>query len=121
MRTVVVVAPAAASIWQRNATVEASHSGPPNGALRGALTEYRLLAISALAVQAAVWIDKVVVWISRGAAEASTLASATALAWFTVVPAFAWIYVQVETVFYQRSADRHISIFELRHGPSQST
>jgi uncharacterized membrane protein len=70
------------------------------GALRGALSDYRLLALSAVAVQMAVWIDKIVVWASRGAAEASMLASATALAWFTVIPAFAWIYVRVETTFY---------------------
>ena len=25
-----------------------------------------------------------------------------ALAWFSVIPAFAWIYVQIETVFYRR-------------------
>src|SRR4029453_15472881 len=25
-----------------------------------------------------------------------------AVAWFSVIPAFAWIYVQVETAFYQR-------------------
>ena len=75
-------------------------SAVPAGALRGALREYRLLAISAVAVQAAVWIDKVVVWLTRGGEQASMLASATALAWFTVVPAFAWIYVQVETAFY---------------------
>lgn len=70
------------------------------GALRSAAREYRLLALSAVAVQAAVWIDKVVVYAINGSADASLLASATALAWFTVVPAFAWIYVQVETAFY---------------------
>ena len=70
------------------------------GALRGAAREYRLLALSAVAVQAAVWIDKLVVYAMSGSAQASLLASATALAWFTVVPAFAWIYVQVETAFY---------------------
>lgn len=81
-------------------SLPASESTVPRGALRGALREYRLLAISAVAVQAAVWIDKVVVWCLRGPKEASTLASATALAWFTVIPAFAWIYVQIETAFY---------------------
>lgn len=81
-------------------SLPASESTVPRGALRGALREYRLLAISAVAVQAAVWIDKVVVWCVRGPGEASTLASATALAWFTVIPAFAWIYVQIETAFY---------------------
>lgn len=81
-------------------SLPASESPVERGALRGALSDYRLLAMSAVAVQMAVWIDKIVVWASRGAAEASLLASATALAWFTVIPAFAWIYVQVETTFY---------------------
>ena len=82
-------------------SLPSSESPVPRGALRGALGEYQLLAISAVAVQAAVWIDKIVVWLSQGVTQASTLASATALAWFTVIPAFAWIYVQVETSFYK--------------------
>ncbi len=81
-------------------SLPAAESDVPRGALRAALSEYRLLAVSAVAVQAAVWIDKIVVWIVDGTAAASALASATALAWFTVVPAFAWIYVRVETSFY---------------------
>jgi polysaccharide biosynthesis protein PelG len=81
-------------------SLPSAESAVPRGALRGALREYHLLAISAVAVQAAVWIDKIVVWITSGSAAASSLASATALAWFTVVPAFAWIYVRVETSFY---------------------
>jgi uncharacterized membrane protein len=73
----------------------------PPGALRRAFRDYRVLAVSALLVQAAVWIDKVCTWLLRGAQDASALASASALAWFAVIPAFAWIYVQVETSFYR--------------------
>lgn len=82
-------------------SLPAVESDVPSGALRSALREYKLLAISAVAVQAAVWIDKVVVWLLHGTHQVSALASATALAWFAVIPAFAWIYLQVETSFYK--------------------
>lgn len=79
-----------------------AHEAPvPAGALRGAFHEYKLLALSALAVHAAVWIDKLCTWAFYGAAEARTLSTASALSWFAVIPAFAWIYVQVETAFYR--------------------
>jgi len=76
-------------------------SPAPPGALRGAFHEYRVLAASALLVHAAVWVDKVITWLIRGPDAARTLASASALAWFAVIPAFAWIYIQVETSFYR--------------------
>ena len=71
------------------------------GALRGAFREYKLLAASALFVHAAVWIDKVCTWLLVGPDAARLLASASALAWFAVIPAFAWIYIRVETSFYR--------------------
>lgn len=73
----------------------------PSGALRGAFREYRLLAASALLVHAAVWIDKLCTWLLAGAGPARMLASASALVWFAVIPAFAWIYIHVETAFYR--------------------
>jgi uncharacterized membrane protein len=73
----------------------------PAGALRHAFREYRLLALSAFAVYAAVWIDKIVTFALHGGAAATTLASAAAFAWFAVIPAFAWIYLQVETTFFR--------------------
>ena len=79
----------------------AQESPAPPGALRGAFHEYRVLAASALLVHAAVWVDKVITWLIRGPDAARTLASASALAWFAVIPAFAWIYIQVETSFYR--------------------
>ncbi len=82
-------------------SLPSEESEVPRGALRGAFREYKLLAISAIAVQAAVWIDKVIVWALQGSHHVSALSSATALAWFAVIPAFAWIYLQVETSFYR--------------------
>lgn len=86
-------------------SLPSEESAVPRGALRGALREYKLLAISAVAVQAAVWIDKMIVWALQGSQHVSALSSATALAWFAVIPAFAWIYLGVETSFYR--AFRH--------------
>ena len=42
------------------------------------------------------------VWLLADRETASLYSAITAIAWFTVVPAFGWIYVQIETVFYQR-------------------
>ena len=49
-----------------------------------------------------IWIDKVVVYIVMGHTAAALYAAVSALAWFSVIPAFGWIYVQIETVFYRR-------------------
>ena len=38
----------------------------------------------------------------EGGDVAAFYAAIAAVAWFSVIPAFAWIYVQVETAFYQR-------------------
>ena len=37
-----------------------------------------------------------------GHTAAALYAAVSALAWFSVIPAFGWIYVQIETVFYRR-------------------
>lgn len=67
-----------------------------------AFSEYRLLAISAFAYYLSIWADKVLVWIFLGRDVASPYAAAAAIAWFSVIPAFGWIYVQIETAFYRR-------------------
>jgi polysaccharide biosynthesis protein PelG len=67
-----------------------------------AFTEYRILALSALAYYLSIWADKVVVYLVMGGDAAAFYAAIAALAWFSVIPAFAWIYVQVETTFYKR-------------------
>jgi uncharacterized membrane protein len=67
-----------------------------------AFVEYKLLAWSAFAYYVSIWADKIVVFVVRGADAAAFYAAIAAVAWFSVIPAFAWIYVQVETAFYQR-------------------
>jgi polysaccharide biosynthesis protein PelG len=67
-----------------------------------AFVEYRLLAVSAFAYYVSIWADKIVVYIVKGGDAAAFYAAIAAVAWFSVIPAFAWIYVQVETAFYQR-------------------
>jgi uncharacterized membrane protein len=67
-----------------------------------AFSEYRLLALSALAYYVSIWADKLVVYLVQGGTAAAFYAAIAAVAWFSVIPAFAWIYVQVETAFYQR-------------------
>jgi uncharacterized membrane protein len=67
-----------------------------------AFREYRVLAAAAFAFHLSVWADKVVIWLLAGQAQAGTYASAAALAWFSMIPAFAWIYIEVETAFYRK-------------------
>ena len=66
-----------------------------------ALGGYRMLPLAAFAIHGGIWIDKLVVYLQSGGAAAQYAALA-AFAWFTVVPTFAYVYVQVETGFYQR-------------------
>ena len=100
-------------------SLPAEEARVPRGSLRRAFREYRLLALSALAIYAAVWIDKLATFALRGSAAATLLASAAALAWFTLIPAFAWIYLQVETRFFRafrgffRGIDQGASLDEL--------
>ncbi len=79
---------------------------PPGGdesaRLLPAFSEYKLLAASALAYYLSIWIDKVVVYLVMGHTAAALYAAVSALAWFSVIPAFGWIYVQIETTFYRR-------------------
>jgi uncharacterized membrane protein len=67
-----------------------------------AFVEYKVLALSAFAYYVSIWADKVVVYVVKGGDAAAFYAAIAAVAWFSVIPAFAWIYVQVETAFYQR-------------------
>ncbi len=70
--------------------------------LAPAFREYRLLALSALAYYVSIWADKIVVYLVQGGTAATFYAAIAAVAWFSVIPAFAWIYVQIETSFYRR-------------------
>lgn len=67
-----------------------------------AFAEYWLLALSSLIYYLSIWTDKVLVWALAGRDAASLYSAISAIAWFSVIPTFGWIYVQIETVFYQR-------------------
>jgi uncharacterized membrane protein len=67
-----------------------------------AFGEYALLALSSLVYYVSIWTDKAVLWALAGSGEASLYSGVSAIAWFSVVPTFGWIYVQIETVFYRR-------------------
>jgi uncharacterized membrane protein len=75
-----------------------------------AFVEYRLLAISAFAYYISIWADKIVVYLVKGGDTAAFYAAIAAVAWFSVIPAFAWIYVQVETAFYQRFRNFYVEL-----------
>jgi uncharacterized membrane protein len=77
----------------------------PGTRLWPAFREYRLLAASAFAFHLAAWADKLMIWLLAGSAQAVIYTSAAALAWFSVIPAFAWLYVEVETAFYRKFRD----------------
>lgn len=91
----------------------------PGHLVRRAFREYGLLACSAFAIHAAVWIDKLATLALRGGHVAATLTHVASLAWFSLIPTFAWTYVQVETTFYRvfcryfRSIERGASLREL--------
>ncbi len=73
----------------------------PRPLVRRAFRDYRLLACSAFAIHAAVWVDKLATLGLRGGTEAARLTNVSALAWFSLIPTFAWTYVHVETAFYR--------------------
>jgi uncharacterized membrane protein len=86
--------------------------------IRPAFREYWLLAAAALAFHAGLWIDKVVVFVLAGTQVASTYAATAAVAWLSVVPACAYLFVCVETVFARRFHDYYDA---LQTGASLST
>ena len=69
--------------------------------ISSALSDYRLLGASALALQLGIWIDKLVIYFLHGATFASAYAAMAALAWLTVVPTSAYLFLLVETSFYR--------------------
>lgn len=72
-----------------------------DASLAPSLSQYRLLGLSALVLQGGIWIDKLVVYFLDGRSTASAYAACAALAWLCVVPASAYLFVQVETTFYR--------------------
>ena len=64
--------------------------------------EYVTLAIAALAFNAGLWVDKLVVLVIGGGDLASQYAALAAVAWLSIVPACAYLFVVVETSFHRR-------------------
>ncbi len=67
-----------------------------------AYRQYWMLAVAAFAFHAGLWIDKLLVRVMAGGEVASTYAAAAAVAWLTVIPACAYVFVKVETTFHRR-------------------
>jgi uncharacterized membrane protein len=67
-----------------------------------AFRSYWLLGAAAFAFNAGIWVDKLMVYIVGGGPVASTYAATAAVAWLSVVPACAQLFVAVETVFERR-------------------
>lgn len=67
-----------------------------------AFATYWMLAVAALAFHAGIWIDKLVVYLLAGGRVAAIYAATAALAWLSVVPACAYLFVTVETAFERR-------------------
>jgi uncharacterized membrane protein len=94
----------------------------PGHLVRRAFRDYCLLACSAFAIHAAVWVDKLATLALRDGDVAATLTHVSSLAWFSLIPTFAWTYVQVETAFYRvfcryfRSIERGASLRDLEIG-----
>ncbi len=76
---------------------EDEHAG-----ILSAFREYWLLAAAALAFHAGLWVDKLVVYVRADGALASLYSAMAAIAWLSVVPACAYLFVTVETVFHRR-------------------
>jgi uncharacterized membrane protein len=76
-----------------------------------AFRDYWLLAVTSFAFHAGLWVDKLAIWIVAGGAAAGAYAAAAALAWLSVVPACAFLFVKVETVF----SDRYQAFYTSLH------
>lgn len=75
-----------------------------------AFGEYWLLAVAAFAFHAGLWVDKVVVYLLAGPGVAPMYASTAAVAWLSVVPACAYLFVVIETVFHRRFKDYYAAL-----------
>ncbi|MBZ0232342.1 MAG: exopolysaccharide Pel transporter PelG [Deltaproteobacteria bacterium] len=66
-----------------------------------AFREYWMLAAAAFCFHAGLWIDKVILYVT-GVAGAPIYAACAAVAWLTVIPAAAFLFVTIETTFHRR-------------------
>jgi uncharacterized membrane protein len=69
--------------------------------LGNAFREYWMLAAAAFCFHAGLWVDKVILDVT-GAEAAPIYAACAAIAWLTVIPAAAFLFVNIETVFHRR-------------------
>ena len=67
-----------------------------------AIREYWLLAAAAIVFNAGIWIDKLVVYLMSDGDIASVYAAIAAVAWLSVIPACAYLFIQIETGFYSK-------------------
>ena len=67
-----------------------------------AFVTYWLLAAAAFAFNAGLWVDKITVYFLAGGDAAANYAAGAAVAWLSVVPAFAFLFVAIETTFHRR-------------------
>jgi len=59
-----------------------------------------LLGLAALLLQAGIWVDKLIIYLQHGSGVASVYAALAALAWLSVIPTCGYLFLQVETRFY---------------------
>jgi uncharacterized membrane protein len=67
-----------------------------------AFRNYWMLAAAAFAFNAGLWVDKLAVLLMSGEELASQYAALAAVAWLSVIPACAYLFVTVETAFHRR-------------------
>ena len=80
-----------------------------------AFVTYWLLAAAALAFHGGLWVDKLVIYLQAGADAAASYAATAAVAWLSVVPACAYLFVAIETSFHRRFSAYYSA---LEHGAS---
>lgn len=74
----------------------------PEASIKPALRDYWLLSAAAFAFHAGLWVDKLAVYLQSGGDAAAQYAATAAVSWLSVVPAAAYLFVQIETVFARR-------------------
>lgn len=75
-----------------------------------AFGEYWMLAAAAFAFHAGLWVDKIVIFLLTGPGVAPMYAASAAVAWLSVVPACAYLFVNIETVFHRRFRDYYAAL-----------
>ena len=70
--------------------------------LRDSYRTHMTLALETFAFNAGLWVDKLVVFLICDGHTASQYAALAAVAWLSIVPAMAYLYVSIETVFHSK-------------------